>query len=231
MLKIEKLCLKIEKFQLGSINLTLGKEEYFVILGETGSGKTLFLETIAGRYNKLAGKIHFNSIELTDMPPEQRGIGFVYQNFELFGHMNVYQNIAFPLKIRKFSKKDIEKSVNDIAEKLGIKELLMRNVENLSGGEKQRTALARALIIKPRILLLDEPMSALDYVTKKETQKLLKIIHMDYKPVVIHVTHDISEALFLSERIGIMKEGKLEKIINITDEIKETGEKFFYKYL
>ena len=231
MLKIENLRLNMGKFRLGDINLVLGKEEYFVILGETGSGKTLFLESIAGRYEKLTGKIFFNNCEFTETAPEKRGIGFVYQNFELFGHMNVYQNIAFPLKIRKFPKNETEKKVNDIAEKLGIEELLSRSVINLSGGEKQRTALARALIIKPGILLLDEPMSALDYATKKETQKLLKMIHKDYKPVVIHVTHDISEALFLSERIGIMKEGKLREIINVTDEIRETGENYFYKYL
>lgn len=231
MLKIENLYLEIGKFKLGSINLTLGKEEYFVILGETGSGKTLFLESIAGKYHKLAGKIFLNNYELTKLPPEKRGIGFVYQNFELFSHMNVYQNIAFPLKIRKASKKEAEKNVSAIAEKLGILHLMQRDTGNLSGGEKQRTALARALIVKPGILLLDEPMSALDYITKKETQKLLKAIHKDYKPVVIHVTHDINEAVYLSERIGVMRNGRLGKIISVTDEIRKTGERFFYKYL
>jgi ABC-type sugar transport system ATPase subunit len=231
MLKIENLYLNTGKFEFGNINLVLNKEEYFVILGETGSGKTLFLESIAGRYNKIKGKIYYNDTELTDMPPEKRGIGFVYQNFELFEHMSVFQNISFPLKIRKISKNEIKERVDSIAEKLGIKDLLTRSVPNLSGGEKQRTALARALIIKPGILLLDEPMSALDYVTKKETQKLLKAVYMEYKPVVIHVTHDISEALALSGKIGIMKEGKLKEIINVTEEIRKTGEEFFYKYL
>lgn len=145
--------------------------------------------------------------------------------------MNVYQNIAFPLKIRKASKKEAEKNVSAIAEKLGILHLMQRDIGNLSGGEKQRTALARALIVKPGILLLDEPMSALDYITKKETQKLLKAIHKDYKPVVIHVTHDINEAVYLSERIGVMRNGRLGEIISVTDEIRKTGERFFYKYL
>ena len=108
---------------------------------------------------------------------------------------------------------------------------MQRDIGNLSGGEKQRTALARALIVKPGILLLDEPMSALDYITKKETQKLLKAIHKDYKPVVIHVTHDINEAVYLSERIGVMRNGRLGEIISVTDEIRKTGERFFYKYL
>lgn len=231
MLRIEKLSLNTGRFRLVNINLNLDKEEYFVILGETGSGKTLFLESIAGRYERTEGKIFYNNTDITKKMPEKRGVGFVYQNFELFEHMSVFQNIAFPLKIRKILKKDIEKSVADITEKLGIQHLLPCSVKNLSGGEKQRAALARALIIKPGILLLDEPMSALDYVTKKETRKLLKKIQKEYKPVVIHVTHDISEALFLSEKIGIMKNGRLENIITITDEIRRTGESFFYKYI
>lgn len=228
MLKIEKLNLAIGNFKLKNINLTLNEEEYFVILGETGSGKTLLLETIAGKYNEIKEGIFYNSKDFMNEPPETRNIGFVYQSFELFEHMNVFQNIAFPLRIRKISRNKIKDEVNNIVKKMNIENLLLRRILNLSGGEKQRVALARALILKPAILLLDEPMSALDYITKIEIQKLLKNIHLEYKPIVIHVTHDIREALFFADRVGIMKKGEISSIINITDQIKNEGEFFFH---
>lgn len=231
MLKIENLSLNINKFRLENINLNISKNEYHIILGPTGSGKTVFLETLAGRYKGVKGNIFYNNINLNTLPPEMREIGFVYQNFELFPHMNIFKNISFPLKIKKYNKNHREAEVNNFLNILKINHLSLRKPANLSGGEKQRVSLARALITKPKILLLDEPMSSLDYITKLEVRNLLKNIYLLYKPIVIHVTHDISEVLFFADKVSIMKNGKIENTFKINEEIVSKGESFFYEYL
>lgn len=231
MLNIRNLSLKLSKFQLNDINLNIQRGSYCVILGRTGSGKTLLLESIAGRYPKVTGEMIFNGQALQNTLPEARNIGFVYQHFELFMHLNVLDNIAFPLKMRGYPLKKCQVMVNDIAECLGITHLLKHTVHHLSGGEKQRIALARALVFKPQILLLDEPTSALDYVTRHDMRKVLRNIHRAYQPTIIHVTHDISEALSLATQIGVMKAGRLIHAYELTEEIKAEGESFLFEQL
>jgi len=210
-----KLVLKnIEKrlgnFCLGPVTLDVG--ENLVMLGPTGSGKTTLLEIIAGFTRPDNGKIIFNGVDITDVPPEKRRVGLLYQDYQLFPHMNVRKNISYGLKMMGMDKNRIDEMVNSIAGKFGIKHLLDRNVYNLSGGEKQRVALARALIIEPDILLLDEPFSALDEETKQslmdETRSLIKEI----KSLVIFVMHDQEDAYVMGENFAIIFNGKIVSV-------------------
>ncbi len=209
MLIINHLHLKLPAFSLIDITLMLNRGDYCVILGRSGSGKTLLLESIAGRYEMMTGTISLNDQPLETLMPEKRELGFVYQHYELFEHLSVWDNIAFPLKMARYSKKDIEQEVLSILELLRISDLKSYRTTHLSGGERQRVALARALIKKPKILLLDEPTSALDYITRQEIRVVLQEIHQYYQPIIIHVTHDISEALMLATHVGVMREGRL----------------------
>lgn len=215
---IKDLNLRLGQFCLKNVNLKIKKGEYFVLLGPSGAGKTVLLETIAGRYKPVSGEILFNGKNLIPLLPEERKIGFVYQQYELFSHMTARENIIFGLKIRKQSNDIIVKKLKNLVELLNIGHLLERYPKNLSGGEQQRVALARAFIISPDILLLDEPMSALDPVTKSKLLRELKEIHDLYNFTVIHVTHDINEALYLfDEKLGIMNDGE---IVQTGDPIK-----------
>ncbi len=214
MLEIKNLKLNLGQFSLNDINIKIESGEYFVMLGPSGSGKTVLLETIAGLYKPDEGSIHYNNRNLVSLPPEKRNIGFVYQNYELFPHMTVRDNIIFGLKVRKISEDIINEKLHVLVSMLKISHLLHRYPNKLSGGEKQRVALARALIISPEILLLDEPMSALDMTIKLSLQKEIKAIHKELKTTVFHVTHDIEEAVYLSDKIGIMKGGRLLEVLN-----------------
>ncbi|CAK7028771.1 molybdenum ABC transporter ATP-binding protein [Tissierella sp. P1] len=218
MLEIKNIQLRLGRFALNNIDLKINLGEYFVILGPSGSGKTVLLETIAGLYRPDSGNILYNKNDITLLPPEKRDIGFVYQDYELFPHMTVEDNIIFGLKIRGMNKKIILEKLYKLVSMLKIEHLLKRYPNKLSGGEKQRVALARAIIISPKILLLDEPLSALDIMIKPTLQQEIKNIHKEFKSTIIHVTHDIEEAIFLADRIGIMSDGNLLKVLE-SDEI------------
>lgn len=231
MLKIKNLSLDLPNFKLQENSLNINNHEYFVLLGASGSGKTLFLETLAGRYPSAKGNVSYKENLISNLPPENRNIGFVYQNFELFPNMSVEDNIRFPLKLRKIPIDEQILKANHLSKLMQIEDIKNRYPKNLSGGEKQRVAFARALIAEPDILLLDEPMSSLDYITKKHISKILKDVYIKYKPTVIHVTHDISEAMFFAHKIGIMNNGKINHIFDLNEEIKNKGESFFYEYI
>ena len=201
-----------------------------MIWGKSGAGKTVFLESIAGRYTLSKGTIKLYDSDITKCAPEKRNIGFVYQNYELFPHMKVIDNIYFPLKLRK-SASSSKCKAEDIMEMLNILHLKNRYPNDLSGGEKQRVAIGRALIMSPKLLLLDEPFSSLDYSNKKNIQTLLKDIHQRFKPTVIHVTHDIREAFFFASKIGIIKQNTLSKIISEQELNNMQKEEDFYEYL
>lgn len=207
MIKLENISKNWENFSLKNINLEIKNNEYFVILGPTGAGKTLLLETTAGFHYPDSGKIIINNKDITFFPPEKRNTGFVYQDFMLFNHKTVFENIAYGLRIRR--EKNIKKQVEKMAELVNVKHLLSRYPKTLSGGEKQRVAIARALIIEPEVLLMDEPLSALDALTQKDLREELKRIHSETGATTIHVTHDQEEALILGDRIGIMDKGKI----------------------
>lgn len=217
MLEIKNINLNLKGFSLKDINLSVNNGEYFVILGPSGSGKTLFLETIAGMYDDVTGTIKFDNAILSNLEIEKREIGFVYQRYELFPFLNVRDNIAFGLKNKGIDKKIINEKVKNHLRLFKIEHLEKRYPRNLSGGESQRVALLRALIISPKILLLDEPLSALDRFTKDILIEEIKNINKIFKTTVLHVTHDIDEAIYLGDKIGIMKKGKLSNIMTSSE--------------
>ncbi len=181
-------------------------------MGPTGTGKTVILELIAGLYAPQAGTILIDNLDSLEIPPEKREIGFVYQDYALFPHLNVYKNIAFGLQLRKVPPEKIKDDMQPLVDMLGIAHLLERFPGTLSGGEQQRISLARALILKPKILLMDEPLSALDPNTKKMLCRELKELHQKYRCTIVHVTHDFNEANILADRIGIILGGKIKQI-------------------
>ena len=231
MLNIKNLKLNLGEFQLNNISFDVNPNEYFILLGPSGSGKTVLLETIAGLYKPDSGKILFNGLNLSKLTPEQRNIGFVYQQYELFPHMTVEQNIGFGLKIRKIDKNIVKSKLYKLAELFNIGHLLKRSPKNLSGGEKQRVALARALIISPDILLLDEPLSALDPLNREMLKNEFKKIHANFNTTIIHVTHDLNEALYLADRIGIMYNGELLQVGSKEEIIQNPSCDYILKFL
>lgn len=231
MLEIEDLSVKIGSFNLSGVNMELEAGEHFVLLGKSGTGKTAFLESLAGRYKLSEGRIALNGRDISRLPPERRRIGFVYQNYELFEHMSVSGNIEFPLKLKRVGKREREKKSGELLELMGISHLRNRSPLELSGGEKQRVAIGRALIMEPELLLLDEPLSALDYVTKNKVKEHMKEISAKCRATVIHVTHDIDEAIYFGDRIGIMKNGSIERVFSRSETAEIEGEDILDEYI
>ena len=209
MLRLEDVSLKLGEFRLREISLHIEAGSYLALLGPTGTGKTVLLETIAGMYAPDSGRISIMGRDVTRLAPEKRRLGIVYQDYALFPHLDVFQNIAFGLRLQGKPRREIRKSVEEMADFLEIGALLKRRPIRLSGGERQRVALARALVMKPYVLLLDEPLSALDGTSRRRLQKELKRIHTELGVTIIHITHDVSEALLLADRLAVMKEGRL----------------------
>jgi len=210
--QVVDLWVDLGEFHLRGIHLDVAPGEYFVILGPTGAGKTVLLETLAGLFRLRRGHILLDGEEVTNLPPERRGIGFVYQDYALFPHLSVAGNIAFGLKVRKRDHRTVEERVTAIGRLLGIDHLLHRRPATLSGGEQQRVALARALVVEPRLLLLDEPLSALDPRTREGLQRELVRVHRELGTTTIHVTHDFEEAMALADRIAILSEGQVVQV-------------------
>lgn len=209
MIKIKELHRNWKEFRLAGINLEIADGEYFVILGPTGAGKTLLLELIAGFYQPDGGEIYIGDKNVTGLPPEKRNIGFLYQDYSLFPHMNAAKNIEFGMRMRGLKDSD---TIKKVAGYLNIGHLLHRYSQTLSGGEQQRVALARVLVIEPDVLLLDEPLSALDPGTQNATRKILKTIHSASNLTAIHVTHDQTEARILADRVAVMIGGRIVQV-------------------
>jgi molybdate/tungstate transport system ATP-binding protein len=207
--EVENLSYKLGNFKLDNINFKVNQGEYFILLGQSGSGKTLLLESIAG-FNAVEGKINFEGKDISELSPENRDVGFVYQDFALFPNLSVKENIMFSGKYKHVENP--EETLHDLADFLGLVPLLDRNIDNLSGGERQRVAIARALFSKPKILLLDEPLSAIDPTFRNSIMKFLKDIHRKYNLTTIHVTHNFREASYLADRIAIVMNGQIKQI-------------------
>ncbi|KUK63329.1 ATP-binding cassette domain-containing protein [Methanoculleus sp.] len=209
MLGIRGLSLSLGEFSLTDVDLTVADAEYFIILGPTGAGKTILLETIAGIYAPRAGTITLDGHDITRTDPKDRGIGMVYQDYMLFPHLTVGENIGFGLLQRGDDPARIREAVREAADLLGIGHLLERTPGTLSGGEQQRAAIARALVLRPRVLLLDEPLSALDAVTRDRLRKELRTIHRATGTTVVHITHHFEDIFALADRVAVMQDGRV----------------------
>jgi len=212
MIQIKNLRVDLGDFMLRDINLTVGEGEYFIILGPTGAGKTILLESIAGLYPVKSGEIWLRGKEVTRLRPEKRGISIVYQDHVLFPHLSVKDNIVFGLRLGKQTRQETAAVLDQVSQLLGISHLLDRKPDTLSGGERQKVALARALSIKPRVLLLDEPLSALDPEGREGVQQELRELHNRLKVTIIHVTHDFEEAIALGDHIAVLGEGCIKQV-------------------
>jgi ABC-type Fe3+/spermidine/putrescine transport system ATPase subunit len=212
MLNLKKLRIDIQNFALRDIDLHVSKGKYFMLVGPTGAGKTFLLETIAGLRRLHSGEIWLNGENISAQDPERRGIGIVYQDCALFPHLSVAENITFGLKIRRVNPKESRKSLADIQEIIGIGDLLQRKPGTLSGGERQKVALARSLIVKPKLLLLDEPLSALDPATRETVREELRTLHQALGITTIHVTHDFEEAISLGNEVAVVGDGMIRQV-------------------
>lgn len=211
MIKVENLCLNLGNFRLKNINFSVEDGQYCVLLGSSGAGKTLLMECITGLREPDRGRIFLNGREVTDIPPEERNIGYLPQDYALFPFMNVYCNISFGLRLRKFTADEIKRDVNNVADSLNIKHLLHRLPSTLSGGEKQRVALARAFIINPYFLLLDEPYCSLDASLKRHLWLQMLRFHRRTNKTTVHITHDLEEAFTLGEKVIVLINGCAEQ--------------------
>ena len=197
---------------LDNLSLSIRDGEFVTLLGPSGCGKTTTLRIIAGFLNPDAGEVFFDSVKINGIPPHKRSVNTIFQRYALFPHYNVYDNIAFGLKVSGVAKSEISQRVDEMLELVNLRGFERRNISTLSGGQQQRVAIARAVINKPKVLLLDEPLAALDYKLRKDMQNELKAIQRTLGITFIFVTHDQEEALSMSDTVVVMDEGKIQQI-------------------
>lgn len=194
-------------------NLEIKEGEFFTFLGPSGCGKTTVLRALAGLAEPTKGKIYIDGKDVTKLPSNKRKVGMVFQNYALFPTMSVYDNIAFGLKVNKLSRDEIDQRVKDIAREVELSEQqLQRNIAELSGGQQQRAAIARSLVMRPKILLLDEPLSNLDAKLRKQLRVQIKEMQRHFGITSVYVTHDQTEALTMSDGIAVINQGKIEQV-------------------
>jgi ABC-type sugar transport system ATPase subunit len=210
MIALKNVSIAAGGFALRGIDLFVPKGTYTVLMGKTGSGKTTILEAICGLRRVAAGEIHLMDRDVTRLKPAQRGLGYVPQDRALFGTMTVWEHLAFALKIRRWPRPQIEDRVLELANLLGLVHLLERKPLGLSGGEAQRVALGRALSFGPPVLLLDEPLAALDQETRGEMHGLLQTLRKQADFTTLHVTHDPGEAQRLADQVLVLRDGRIE---------------------
>jgi len=201
-----------ESHAVKDVSLTVEDKEFMVLLGPSGSGKTTTLRMVAGLEEITSGKIFIGERLVNDLPPRDRDIAMVFQNYALYPHMTVFDNMAFGLRVRQFPRAEIEKRVREAAEMLGIQQLLRRKPRQLSGGERQRVAVGRAIVRHPQVFLFDEPLSNLDAQLRVQMRVELKRLHERLQSTVIYVTHDQVEAMTLGDRIVVMHVGRVQQI-------------------
>lgn len=211
-LEINKICKHYGAVQaLHSVSLSIKKGEFVTLLGPSGSGKTTLLKILAGFEPVTSGSVTMDGRDITALSPEKRNFGLVFQGYALFPHLSVYDNIAYPLRVRRQSKAVIDERVRGLLDLVQLRPFANRRPQELSGGQQQRVALARALVFKPDVLLLDEPMSALDKKLRHDLQEELRDIHKSLGTTFINVTHDQEEAMHMSDRIAIMDHGSIQQ--------------------
>ena len=215
-----------EKCVLNNVSLYIRRGEFVTILGPSGCGKTTLLRILAGFGSADSGEVCINGVDITDTPPHERPVNTVFQRYALFPHLDVYENIAFGLKLQKVPTDEIDKRVRRVLKMVSMTDYEDRDVESLSGGQQQRVAIARAIVNQPKVLLLDEPLAALDLKMRKDMQIELKEMHRKLGITFVYVTHDQEEALTLSDTIVVMNEGKIQQIGTPTDIYNEPQNSF-----
>ena len=216
---------------LKNLSLNIRKNEFLTLLGPSGCGKTTTLKILAGFESGDSGKVLFNGEDISNLPPYKRQLNTVFKKYALFPHMNVYENIAFGLKIKKVSKNEIDKKVSEMLKLVALEGFEKRAIDSLSGGQQQRVAIARALVNEPKVLLLDEPLGALDLKLRKEMQSELKRIQQRLGITFIFVTHDQEEALTMSDTIVVMNKGVIQQMGSPEDIYNEPANAFVADFI
>lgn len=211
MLELKNISLDFKGFSLKDISFSVKQGEYFVLLGKSGAGKSLILEIIAGMLKPGSGRVFLSGKDITEERIQKRKVAIVFQDYAIFPHLSVKENISYPLKSNKSKKHERDNKVMELAERLGVQHLLDRKTTTLSGGELQRVALARALATDPKCILLDEPLSSLDVQLQHDLRTMLRKLNKDGL-TIIHVTHNYQEAVSLADRVGIIDSGTIEQI-------------------
>ena len=216
---------------IDAMNLYIRDGEFITLLGPSGCGKTTTLRIIGGFENPDEGELYFDGVEISDLPAYKRNINTVFQKYALFPHLNVYENIAFPLRLKKLKENEIKTRVTDMLKMVALSGFENKSVSTLSGGQQQRVAIARALVSHPRVLLLDEPLGALDLKLRKDMQNELKTIQQAIGITFIYVTHDQEEALSMSDTIVVMADGEIQQIGTPTDIYNEPKNAFVADFI
>ena len=231
MLVVEELRARIGSFELSDISLEVPEEGYLVLMGPTGSGKTTLLNVIAGLLKPTRGRIELDGQDITALPPEERQIGYVFQDCRLFPHLTVWENVAFGPRARGVRGEELKERVRWALELVGAEELADKRPGELSGGEARKTALARALALMPRLLLLDEPLAHVDERTRGELLDKLEEVREELGPIVIHVTHDRLEALKLADQLALMDSGRLIQVGDVGSVLSKPVSHFAARFL
>jgi putative spermidine/putrescine transport system ATP-binding protein len=213
------------------LNLDIDEGEFITMLGPSGSGKTTCLMMLAGFETPTNGEIYLDSNPISNIPPHKRGIGMVFQNYALFPHMTVYENLAFPLRVRKVSKGETDKKVDKALSMVSLSGFEKRMPNQLSGGQQQRVAVARALVFDPEVVLMDEPLGALDKNLRESMQYEIKHIHESIGVTIVYVTHDQGEALTLSNRIAVFNDGKVQQLSSPDKLYEEPANSFVAEFI
>jgi spermidine/putrescine ABC transporter ATP-binding subunit len=216
---------------VSKVSLKIEDDEYLCLLGPSGCGKTTLLRLISGLTFPSEGRILIDDQEVTDLPVYKRDIAIVFQNYALFPHMTISENVSFGLRMQKMEKELIRKRVDDALSLVGLTETRDRYPKQLSGGQQQRIALARAIVLKPKVLLLDEPLSNLDAKLRKQMRTELKKLHREINITTIHVTHDQEEALSIADRIVVMRNGEVQQIGAPQEIYESPGDSFMAEFI
>ncbi|MFP4058255.1 MAG: ABC transporter ATP-binding protein [Candidatus Brocadiia bacterium] len=230
MIQVEDLSINLGEFHLRDTSLAIQEGEYMVLLGPTGAGKTVLVECLVGIYRPKTGRVLIDGRDVTALYPEERNVGYVPQDYALFPNMTVESNVAYGLKARKRAAHEVEEKVQAMLDLLGIAHLDYRLPLNLSGGEKQRVALGRALITQPRVLLLDEPLAALDENLRSELAAELRRIHGAVRGTFLHVCHSFEETAEVADRIAIMNEGRLVQVGRLDEVLARPASPFVARF-
>ena len=232
LIRLSNICMAFDdELVLDNINLYINDSEFLTLLGPSGCGKTTTLRIIGGFTTPDSGDVTFDGVRINDVPPHKREINTVFQKYALFPHLDVFENIAFGLRIAKVDEKEIEERVNEMLEVVSLKGFNKRRVDQLSGGQQQRVAIARALVNRPKVLLLDEPLGALDLRLRKDMQNELKRIQQQMGITFIYVTHDQEEALTMSDTVVVMDKGRIQQIGSPEDIYNEPKNAFVADFI